>query len=86
MAHQGTGIADIDQVAHELRAFDETHARLGSAPDAKRKQPRGAPHLAFAKRMLRMAGQTGIVHEGHPRVIHQKSCDGERVVAVPLHA
>ena len=38
VADQGAGVADVDQMAHELRRFDEPDARLQPALQAEGQQ------------------------------------------------
>jgi hypothetical protein len=68
VADQRARVADVDQVAHELRAFDELHARGHARPSPERQQARGTAHLAHQQRMLRVVGQARVVDPGHRRV------------------
>lgn len=72
---QGAGIADIGQVAHELRRFDKAHTGFQATLNAKGQEARSAgqsidaAHLALYQIVLRMVRQAGVIDPADARII-----------------
>lgn len=81
VADQSAGIADVRQVAYELRRLHELQALTEAYFDAKRQQAQGAAHLPHLHIVLRMVGQSGLINPGHRGVVLQKARYSQRVLA-----
>ena len=87
MDDQGLRVADVREVAHELRCLDERLSRVASAPDAEGQyRARALRQVLSGQRVVRARFQAGIVHPAHQRMGFEESGDPERVLAVPVHA
>ena len=86
VANEGTGIANVNEVAHHLGAFNKPNARAEVTFDPESEQAGGARHLPLKQGVLWMPAQARVVDPSHPRIILKKRGEREGVFIVLCHA
>ena len=87
MDDQRLRVADVGEVAQELRRVDEALAGLRAALDAEVEQPRRAlREILLRERVILVVRQARVVHPRDARVVLQELRHRERVRAMAIHA
>ena len=83
---QGFGVAQAHGAGDELQCVHEAHTRLQATAQLKSDHPAHLPHLLLGQRVLRKAGQAGVVHGGGSRVGGDELGHLLSALAVAIHA